>query len=57
LHVPIPQDFFDVTKTIIVKGKKTDINGVCTKKDGDCKSTTIYDLRYKNDMKTSMSLI
>jgi hypothetical protein len=41
----------------IVEGKKKDINGVCTKKDGNCKSTTIYDLRYKNDMKTSMSLI
>merc|ERR1712127_209792 len=53
LSDPIVQDFFDVTKTVVVEGKKKDINGVCTKKDGDCKSTTIYDPRY-NDMKTSM---
>ena len=50
------KDFFDVTKTVVVEGKKKDINGVCTKKDGDCKSTTIYDSRY-NDMKTSMYLL
>ncbi len=50
------QDFFDVTKTIVIEGKKKDINGVCTKKDGDCKSTDIYDSRY-NDMKTSMYLL
>ncbi|KAL3768439.1 hypothetical protein ACHAW5_005852 [Stephanodiscus triporus] len=50
------QDFFDVTKTVVVEGKKKDINGVCTKKDGDCKSTTIFDSRY-NDMKTSMYLL
>ncbi|KAL3826465.1 hypothetical protein ACHAXA_011274 [Cyclostephanos tholiformis] len=50
------RDFFDVTKTVVVEGKKKDINGVCTKKDGDCKSTTIYDSRY-NDMKTSMYLL
>ena len=45
-----------MTKTVVVEGKKKDINGVCTKKDGDCKSTTIYDYRY-NDMKTSMYLL
>mmetsp|Transcript_8766 Transcript_8766/g.18759 ORF Transcript_8766/g.18759 Transcript_8766/m.18759 type:complete len:264 (-) Transcript_8766:166-957(-) len=53
---PTVQDFFDVTKTIVIEGKKKDINGVCTKKDGDCKSTDIYDSRY-NDMKTSMYLL
>lgn len=45
-----------MTKTIVIEGKKKDINGVCTKKDGDCKSTDIYDSRY-NDMKTSMYLL
>lgn len=40
----------------MVEGKKKDINGVCTKKDGDCKSTSIYDSRY-NDMKTCMYLL
>ena len=50
------KDFFDVTKTVVVEGKKRDINGVCTKKDGDCKSTDIYDSRY-NDMKTTMYLL
>lgn len=50
------QDFFDITKTVVVEGKKKDINGVCTKKDGDCKSNSIYDSRY-NDMKTSMYLL
>lgn len=53
---PTVQDFFDVTKTVVVEGKKKDINGVCTKKDGDCKSTDIFDSRY-NDMKTSMYLL
>eukprot|EP00804_Cyclotella_cryptica_P026328 CCRYP_007665-RA/>CCRYP_007665-RA protein AED:0.41 eAED:0.41 QI:168/1/1/1/0.5/0.66/3/761/169 len=38
---PTVQDFFDVTKTVVVEGKKKDINGICTKKDGDCKSTDI----------------
>ena len=50
------QDFFDVTKTVVIEGKKKDINGVCTKKDGDCKSASIYDSRY-NDMKTTMYLL
>lgn len=53
---PTVQDFFDVTKTVVVEGKKKDINGICTKKDGDCKSTDIFDSRY-NDMKTSMYLL
>ena len=53
---PIVQDFFDVTKTVVVPGKKKDINGVCTKKDGDCKSTDILDSRW-NDMKTTMYLL
>ena len=45
-----------MTKTVVVEGKKKDINGVCTKKDGDCKSTDIFDARY-NDMKTSRYLL
>ncbi|KAL7544065.1 hypothetical protein ACHAXR_013569 [Thalassiosira sp. AJA248-18] len=53
---PTVQDFFDVTKTVVVPGKKKDINGVCTKKDGDCKSNDIFDSRY-NDMKTTMYLL
>ena len=53
---PTVQDFFDVTKTVVVPGKKKDINGVCTKKDGDCKSTDILDSRW-NDMKTTMYLL
>eukprot|EP00970_Alexandrium_tamarense_P004925 scaffold808_cov196-Alexandrium_tamarense.AAC.62 len=53
---PTVQDFFDVTKTVVVEGKKKDINGICTKKDGDCKSTDIFDSRY-NDMKTTMYLL
>ena len=50
------QDFFDVTKTIVIEGKKKDVNGVCTKKDGDCRAKDIYDSRW-NDMKTSMYLL
>ncbi len=53
---PVVQDFFDVTKTVVVQGKKKDINGVCNKKDGDCNATDIYDSRY-NDMKTTMYLL
>jgi len=50
------QDFFDVTKTVVIEGKKKDINGVCNKKDGDCRAQDIYDSRW-NDMKTSMYLL
>lgn len=50
------QDFFDVTKTVILAAKKTSINGQCTKKDGDCKGKEIRDSRY-NDMKTTMYLL
>lgn len=53
---PTVQDFFDVTKTVVIPGKKKDINGICTKKDGDCKSTDIVDSRF-NDMKTTMYLL
>lgn len=53
---PTVQNFFDVTKTVVIPGKKKDINGICTKKDGDCKSTDIFDSRY-NDMKTTMYLL
>lgn len=50
------QDFFDVTKTVILAAKKKDINGQCTKKDNNCKGQEIRDSRY-NDMKTSMYLL
>ena len=50
------QDFFDVTKTVIVEAKRKDVNGQCTKKDGDCKGKEIRDSRY-NDMKASMYLL
>ncbi|KAL9190606.1 hypothetical protein ACHAXT_000312 [Thalassiosira profunda] len=53
---PTVQDFFDVTKTVVVEGKKKDVNGVCTKKDGDCKAKDILDSRF-NDMKTTMYLL
>lgn len=53
---PTVQDFFDVTKTVVVPGKKKDINGVCNKKDGDCRAADILDSRY-NDMKTTMYLL
>ena len=46
----------EMLSPFFVEGKKRDINGICTKKDGDCKSNTIFDSRY-NDMKTSMYLL
>lgn len=45
-----------MTKTVVVPGKKKDINGVCNKKDGDCRAKDILDSRY-NDMKTTMYLL
>eukprot|EP00550_Attheya_septentrionalis_P008951 CAMPEP_0198280006 /NCGR_PEP_ID=MMETSP1449-20131203/186_1 /TAXON_ID=420275 /ORGANISM="Attheya septentrionalis, Strain CCMP2084" /LENGTH=244 /DNA_ID=CAMNT_0043975265 /DNA_START=106 /DNA_END=840 /DNA_ORIENTATION=+ len=53
---PLIQDFFDVTKTVVVPAKRKDINGQCTKKDGNCKGSAIYDSRW-NDMKASMYLL
>lgn len=53
---PTVQDFFDVEKTVIVEAKRQDVNGQCTKKDGNCKGKEIRDSRY-NDMKASMYLL
>eukprot|EP00565_Helicotheca_tamesis_P006172 CAMPEP_0185723824 /NCGR_PEP_ID=MMETSP1171-20130828/533_1 /TAXON_ID=374046 /ORGANISM="Helicotheca tamensis, Strain CCMP826" /LENGTH=263 /DNA_ID=CAMNT_0028391579 /DNA_START=64 /DNA_END=855 /DNA_ORIENTATION=+ len=50
------QKFFDVEATVVVEAKKKDINGQCTKKDGDCRGREIRDSRY-NDMKASMYLL
>ena len=50
------QDFFDVTKTVVVEGKKKDVNGVCTKKDGDCRAQNIYDSRF-NDMVSACGVV
>ena len=50
------QDFFDVTKTVIVAARNQAINGQCTKKDSSCKGAEVRDSRY-NDMKTSMYLL
>lgn len=53
---PTVQDFFDVSKTVIVEAKRQDVNGQCTKKDSTCKGKEIRDSRY-NDMKASMYLL
>eukprot|EP00563_Minutocellus_polymorphus_P016376 CAMPEP_0181049242 /NCGR_PEP_ID=MMETSP1070-20121207/15870_1 /TAXON_ID=265543 /ORGANISM="Minutocellus polymorphus, Strain NH13" /LENGTH=226 /DNA_ID=CAMNT_0023128091 /DNA_START=92 /DNA_END=772 /DNA_ORIENTATION=+ len=53
---PVVQDFFDVSKTVIVEAKRQDVNGQCTKKDATCKGKEIRDSRY-NDMKASMYLL
>jgi hypothetical protein len=50
------QHFFDLKGTVIVEAKKKDVNGQCTKKDGDCRGKEIRDSRY-NDMKASMYLL
>lgn len=50
------QDFFDVEKTVVIPAKRQDINGQCTKKDGNCKGKEVLDSRY-NDMKTTMYLL
>jgi hypothetical protein len=50
------QHFFDLQGTVIVPAKRKDVNGVCTKKDGDCKGKEIKDSRW-NDMKASMYLL
>ena len=44
------QSFFDTEGTVIVAAKRKDVNGQCTKKDGDCRGKEIRDSRY-NDMK------
>lgn len=50
------QSFFDPEATVIVPAKRKDVNGQCTKKDGNCKGSEIRDSRY-NDMKVSMYLL
>jgi len=50
------QNFFDPQGALIVASKRKDVNGQCTKKDGDCKGKEIRDSRY-NDMKASMYLL
>lgn len=56
------QFFFDPQGVVVVPAKKKDINGQCTKKDGDCRGKEIRDSRF-NDMvslaqrKLSMSFL
>lgn len=50
------QQFFDLQGTVVVEAKRKDVNGQCTKKDGDCRGKEIRDSRY-NDMKASMYLL
>jgi hypothetical protein len=50
------QLFFDVNGAVVVEAKRRDVNGQCTKKDGNCKGQEIRDSRY-NDMKASMYLL
>ncbi|GAX24635.1 hypothetical protein FisN_21Lh263 [Fistulifera solaris] len=50
------QFFFDPQGVVVVPAKKKDINGQCTKKDGDCRGKEIRDSRF-NDMKASMYLL
>eukprot|EP00568_Trieres_chinensis_P013661 CAMPEP_0183291074 /NCGR_PEP_ID=MMETSP0160_2-20130417/624_1 /TAXON_ID=2839 ORGANISM="Odontella Sinensis, Strain Grunow 1884" /NCGR_SAMPLE_ID=MMETSP0160_2 /ASSEMBLY_ACC=CAM_ASM_000250 /LENGTH=270 /DNA_ID=CAMNT_0025451827 /DNA_START=70 /DNA_END=882 /DNA_ORIENTATION=- len=50
------QYFFDPEGIVVVQAKKKDVNGQCTKKDGDCRGREIRDSRY-NDMKASMYLL
>lgn len=50
------QHFFDPQGIVVVPAKKKDVNGQCTKKDGDCKGKEIRDSRW-NDMKASMYLL
>jgi hypothetical protein len=50
------QSFFDPQGALIVAAKRQDVNGQCTKKDGQCQGKEIRDSRY-NDMKASMYLL
>lgn len=56
MSAPIIQSFFDPQGVVVVPAKRKDVNGQCTKKDGDCKGKEIRDSRY-NDMKASMYLL
>jgi len=53
---PMIQNFFDPKGLVVVAAKRKDVNGQCTKKDGNCKGQEIRDSIY-NDMKTSMYLL
>jgi len=53
---PKIQNFFDPAGLVVVAAKRKDVNGQCTKKDGNCKGQEIRD-SYYNDMKTSMYLL
>jgi hypothetical protein len=53
---PKIQTFFDVNGIVVVEAKRKDVNGQCTKKDGDCRGREVRDSRY-NDMKASMYLL
>lgn len=50
------QTFFDPYGVVVVAAKRKDVNGQCTKKDGNCKGAEVRDSRY-NDMKVSMYLL
>jgi hypothetical protein len=50
------QTFFDPLSVVVVPAKRKDVNGQCTKKDGDCRGKEVRDSRY-NDMKASMYLL
>lgn len=50
------QTFFDAKALVVVAAKRKDVNGQCTKKDGDCRGQEVRDSFY-NDMKTSMYLL
>lgn len=53
---PKIRGFFDTNGLVVVEAKRTDVNGQCTKKNGDCKGQEIRDSQW-NDMKTSMYLL
>jgi len=50
------QGFFDPKGLVVVEARRQDVNGQCTKKNGDCKGAEVRDSIY-NDMKTSMYLL
>lgn len=56
MNAEIIQKFFDVNAVVVVPAKRKDVNGQCTKKDGDCRGVEIRDSRW-NDMKASMYLL
>lgn len=53
---PKIREFFDPNGLVVVAAKRKDVNGQCTKKNGDCKGQEIRDSLW-NDMKTSMYLL